>query len=467
MSSEEEKGTAGHEPAGNEVPEPELTDLGSSAQAAEPGGADLMPGENDPRDKKEKKFWLISLAVTLFVLAGVGFFAMTGMRQAAHKLGGGSDYDQLSANSSIYDGGAGAAKNKDYFPLDEEAARKEAVYGANSGRLNSALVRSQEELVAAANGESRAPEAGGQDEGEKAAAAAGSAAPGRAGGTAMAARLSVKAGFGGGARGSGAKSLSAGSAEAFAGSGSAVGKASYQRETKQGLPRQAGKGSVMQALKGAFKATFYGARLSSQDSAKSWIAKSFDGTTEAETAIEYDDKMRSKLDKVNPDGIPNFLKDLDVSADDAKRLTTSDVGKPRLDKDGTKSALDEDKKYQAQKLAQDFSGSMINGIFGGISGAGAPDSGGGGLEGAGPDGGGPPGATVFSDPNSDPDLYSITQDEVVDTYGNGEECGCTAAAPCCCLPQNSAGGAGISDGGTLWAGPDSGDFPSVGDTMLV
>jgi hypothetical protein len=140
MPSDEEKEAAGQEKAENETAEQELVDQGSAGlepegEATEEEAAAGEPEEEEEVEetaagKKEKKFWLLSLGLILLLLAGGGFYAVTGMRQAAHKLGGGSDYEQLSANSSIYDGGAGAARNADYFPLDEDAARAQVVTAA-------------------------------------------------------------------------------------------------------------------------------------------------------------------------------------------------------------------------------------------------------------------------------------------------------------------------------------------------
>ena len=478
MPSDEEKETAGQEKAENETAEQELVDLGSAGAEPEAGAAEQESAEEPEEEetaagKKEKKFWLLSLGLILLLLVGGGFYAVTGMRQAAHKLGGGSDYDQLSANSSIYDGGAGAARNADYFPLDEDAARAQAAKAAGGGRINAALIRTQAELVAEANGKRPVQEtaaAAVQEENFQEERAAGTAAP--AGQAAMAEKLQARAFLSGGAMGSrsakGSQAAAAGGTGAFQGNGTVVGRATAQRETKSSTPKGAGRGSVMEGLKSAFKASFYGARLSSQDSAKGWIARSFDGTAEATTAIEYEDKMRSKLDKVNPDSIPGFLREQDVSAAEAKTLTTSEVAKPKMDKEGTKEALAEDKAYQAKKLAKDFSGSMINGLFAGLNGDGPTDDDKGGPtdDDKGGPGGDDPGDMdlFFADPD---DVQEITDGELqewVDTNGFGGECGCTEEAPCCCLPNSGAGDAGAGDA-NIWAGPDVGDFS--GDTAFA
>jgi|GEM_PF-1202964 len=479
MSTEEEKETDAQEPVeqASSIPlsRKRSEDFDSVEQEpvkqapVETGPAEEIsveeePAEEETEEDKKKKYWWLSLGLILLLLGGGGFYAMTGMRQAAHKLGGGSDYDQLSANSSIYDGRARAGRsNGDYFPLDEEAARAQAVEAANVDRTNPAVIRSQEELVRDASGKgvSSQSSAGAQGGGEEAVAdeqRAGGARTGGGGQAAMAEKLKTRAFLSAGPSGPGSNAgkgaAAAGLTAAFQGNnGTVVGKASEQRETKPMAPKQAGRGSVMESLKGAFKATFYGARLSSQDSAKSWIARSFDGSAESTTAIEYEEKMRSKLDKVNPGSIPNFLRNQDVSADDAKRLTVSDVAKPELDKEGTKDALAADDAYQKKKLANDFSSSMINGLFAGISGTGSSKEV--------PDdysyldnGGDPESFTMFADPEDEQYLQDEELQDYIDTNGFGGECGCSADAPCCCLPGNDAGDAGI--GGTEGM---IGDFP--------
>ncbi len=430
------------------APEEEQEEI-EQAPAEQASGGQEPPEQATPAEKRSKNYWWFSLGLILLLLSGGGYYALTGMRQAAHKLAGGPDYDQLSANSSIYDGGAGAVKNGNYFPLDEETAGR-AAGGARTDRINSSLIRTREELVADASAARATPAVAVKAEEESPSAEPSGSA--RSGQAAMAERLQPRAALSGGAMGQkggkGSALSAAGAAGDFQGNGTAVGKAAEQRETKAGTPKKAGRGSVMESLKGAFRASFYGARLSSQDSAKSWIARSFDGSPEATTAIEYDEKMRAKLDKVNPGAIPNFLREQDVSAAEAKRLTASDVSKPSMDKEATKEALAEDKDYQKKKLTKDFAGSMLNGLFAGVSGAGAPD-------------GGDGGAGVFSDPEDERSLIEEELQDWVDTNGFGGECGCSADAPCCCMP-NSGDGAGVSDGGGM-----IGDFSDYGGGDLA
>lgn len=438
MSSEEEKEQPGQESAGD-GPAPEEQELIADPLAKAEAAAEAEAEARETgAEKKEKRFWPIALALMLLVLAGGGYYALTGLDDTAHKLGGGSDYDRLAANSEVYDGAADrhAAGGRDYFPLDEEAARKAAYRPAETARqdrMNAALFRAKGQLAAEASGTggSSASPVIPQGSPEQPEARDNAPAPQQQEGR-MADKLKARAFFVGGPGGSRSKPAAArGATAAFEGTGALAGKASVQRETgATGRPKQAGKGGVMDSLKGAFRATFYGARLSSQDSARSWVSRAFDATPEADTAIEYDEKMRSKLDRVNPDSIPQFLREQDVSAAEAKRLASADPGKPKLDKEGTYEALQKDKDYQQKKLASDFGNSMINGMFAGLSGGGANTA---------PDPGEEPGedrADLFADPEDPGTLDSLVLGEYLQSTGNGEECGCSAAAPCCCLPQD-------------------------------
>lgn len=451
MPSEEEKEQDGLKKHFDETSAPAGEPGAAPEEAAQPPAAPEEAAEEEQEEqaeepatgaeKKERKLWPLALVLTLCVLAGGGYYALTGMRQTAHKLGGGSEYDQLAANSSVYEGKAGGYRDQDVFAGGEEGAlsSKDAA-AAGGSRVNPALARSKEELVAEARGGGSSASGAGQAAAEQEQAQDGQgAAPAPQGGNAMASKLQAKAFLSPGPGASRSKGGAPGGTAAFEGSGTLVGRASAQRETKAAAPRQGGKSSVIDSLKGAFKASIYGARISSQDSAKSWISRAFDATPEATTAIEYDEKVRAKLDRVNPNSIPQFLRDQDVTADDAKRLADSKVSKPKMDRDGTDDALDRDKDYQSKKLANDFSGSMINGLFAGISGTGGeedkPDSK------SEPPGEDPSGDTQgyggFADPD---DTEAAVENELqawVDTNGYGAECGCTQTAPCCCLPQNT------------------------------
>lgn len=367
-------------------------------------------------EKKERRYWPAALALTLLLLAGGGYYAMTGMRQTAHKLGGGSDYDQLSANSSVYEGGAREYRDIDVFAggADTEAGASAPAAAGPAGSLNPALTRNGKES-AREGALSASVQEGGQTE-EESYASPGQAA-GQAGGGSMSDKLRSKAAFGSKAADA-RKPGAAVTVTPFSGREAAAPKISQQSDTAAAGQAKAGKGGVLDALKGTFRASYYGARLSSKDAARGWIARTFDATPEADKAIEYDPAMRTELDKINPDSIPRFLREQDVSAAEAKTLATADVSKPKLDKEGTYDALKKDKDYQQKKMASDFAGSMLNGMFAGVSGTGSEEE------------------DSFADPEDRDDVTSLGLGEFMDSQGNGEECGCTAAAPCCCVPQD-------------------------------
>jgi len=69
--------------------------------------------------------------VGVFLLAG-GYFAITAMRQSAHKLAGGDNYNQLSANSAVYEGNASLPKEKNYFSSDEQAPASASADGKDA-----------------------------------------------------------------------------------------------------------------------------------------------------------------------------------------------------------------------------------------------------------------------------------------------------------------------------------------------
>lgn len=352
--------------------------------------------------KEKKSYWWLTLSLLLFFLAGSGYLFLASTRTASQKMAGRENLGPDAAED-LNQGGSNARKGDVFFASEEPSAssRPQAAGSALNEKLKPGWVKE----MAAAGAPAAAGQAGGAMQ-----AAAGQAeeqvnggagdAPRPQAGLTMAARLQTK-GFSGGAGGAaGARTAAAaGPAAAFQGNGASIGKPSVQRQTAAASPQKGARGSVMDALKGSFRASLYGARVASQDSAKSWIAKAFDATPDYDTAIQYDDEMRAKLDKVNPNAIPHFLREQDISASEAKTLQASDVGQPILDKDAEEGALKADKEFQKRTAGASLSGSMINMLFAGIDGgAGASGT----SPAAGPVSRGvtDPGA----DPNADPSL---------------------------------------------------------------
>lgn len=400
-------------------------------------------------EKKERKYWPLALGLTFAVLAGGAYYAATGLSDTAHKLGGGSDYEKMAAENAVYSGKA-RGRPGDVFAVDGEASSSQAAESSQSA-LNPALVPTREELVAEANG---SPAAGGGAAQVRQGASADAAMPrpgaGAAGGGAglsMAGRLKAAASLSGGGGAALSKSSGGGAASVFARNGTAVGRASAQSQTAPSSSKKGGRGGVLESLKGAFVASLYGSRLASNDAAKAWVSKAFDASPDADEAIAYGDQVRAQLDKVNPNSIPRFLKEQDLSADGARTLMPSDVSEPKMDKQATDTALNEDKAYQRKKMLQDFSSSMINSIFAGVSGddpaskTKTVDDGTGGSQ----------TYKLFSSPDDQQTYDDMQLQQYVDAYGYGGECGCTQEAPCCCLQSTGAGASG---------GGDLADFPS-------
>lgn len=106
--------------------------------------------------------------------------------------------------------------------------------------------------------------------------------------------------------------------------------------------------SAMDLLKSTYKATIFAARDASNDTARSWTAKAFDLNPEVKDTIEYDEKLRAKLDRINPNSIPAFLKDPSLDMESIKSLKPSDV--PGLSSDEDKKEMDID----IDKFKSDF-----------------------------------------------------------------------------------------------------------------
>lgn len=83
--------------------------------------------------------------------------------------------------------------------------------------------------------------------------------------------------------------------------------------------------SAMGLLKSTFKTTLMAARDASNDTARAWTSKAFDYSVEANKTIEYDEKVRASLDRINPNSIPAFLKDPSLEPESMKSLKVADV----------------------------------------------------------------------------------------------------------------------------------------------
>jgi hypothetical protein len=362
--------------------------------------------EESAGEKKKSGYWWLTLALLFVFLAGSGYLFISATRAASRRMAGATD--QYASDTS---GPGGSAAHGADGPFASEEAPSTRVQAAGSA-LNAKLTPGWVKELAEArepSGQAGASTAlyGAQGEGQN----RGGAAPvaGQAGAMAQKLQARVSSGFGGAP---GASRTSAqGQADAFQGSGTSVGKASVQRQTASGSPKKSSGGGVLDALKGTFRASLYGARVASQDSAKSWIAKAFDATPDYDTAVQYDDNVRAQLDKVNPNAIPNFLRDQDISAAEAKTLQASDVSAPQVDKDAQE---EESKAYQQKKAASSLASGMLNSLFSGLD-SGSPASSDSGSSGA----ANSRAVTAGADPNSDPSLLGVDNSYTTVDSGDG------------------------------------------------
>ncbi len=89
--------------------------------------------------------------------------------------------------------------------------------------------------------------------------------------------------------------------------------------------------SALELLKSTYKTSLFAARDASNDTARAWTNKTFDLAAVPDKNIEYDEKLRASLDRINPNAIPAFLKDPSLNSESMRSLKASDV--PELSSD--------------------------------------------------------------------------------------------------------------------------------------
>ncbi len=394
------------------------------------------------QDKKKERgagnfLWL--LPVGAFLLVG-SIIAVAVMKDAASDLAGRPQAGDLSSSGLAATGGGAAGGAHEFFS-SEEALDEEAV--ASYERYKSEV---EDRLYEKGPSSGKVSAFAGADGGRTAAAAADNGTPGPApsagghGGPAprLASGLSAaKGGTGGPAR----SSLGAAGASAFqSGSTKLAVSASGETGVKAGASRK-GSGGVIEALRSAWRGSVMGAREASNDAARTLLARSFDGSSSSERlSLEYDEKMKKELDVVDPNSIPKFLRDQDISADRASAFDVPDVKTASANREGTEKALAADKEYQAKKALASMNDGMLNSMFSGVANTNGPGAPAGGEDDA------PLAPASYDDGGDDLDLMSSPEDDKwledlqnqewtdMGNQGCGEECGCSCAAPCCCLP---------------------------------
>ncbi|KAF0127269.1 MAG: hypothetical protein FD154_416 [Elusimicrobia bacterium] len=333
--------------------------------------------------KKEKSlgglFWLLPVAA--FLVVG-GLVAFISMRDAAGKLVGRPQAGDLSSSGVAAAGrGGGSVAAHNFFSSDENIPDDAlASYDSHRTAIEDRLYEkpSAGRVTAFSGGGAGSADAGAGPDAEAKTPVS------RSGGASgPASRLSAGLSPARGAGGASAKSsLGAAGSSSFGGQGNrpaVVASASGETGAKRGAARSGG-GGVIESLRSAWRGSVGGARDASNDAARSLLARSFDGSASSERlSLQYDEKMKKELDLIDPNSIPQFLRDQDLSADRASAYEVPDIKNVKVDKKGTEDALKEDKKFQ-DALAT-MSQGILNPMFSGLdnqNGAAPPEEEGGG-----------------------------------------------------------------------------------------
>ena len=374
------------------------------------GGGGSAVGEKSPGVGQRRALYLFF--IFLFLAAG-GAYIWYAMRGAAYELSGIGKNRLLTANSAVGAAGSSVEKGGNFFASEEDLSQP---LGKDGKRLMLASSLPQAEpgargVVFGSGADAEADAAGGGSSGAAAASGGGFAMPAlRA--TSLQAKLQAKQQ----SALSGMKGGQVSNTSSSGGEGPTVVAASGAGLGKGGQNKDSGP-SVLNSLKSAFKSSMHGMRVTSQDAARTWVANAFTPTPEAEHSLQYSDRMRAKLDRINPQSIPGFLREQDLSAYGAKSLHTSRVGSPDVQKDLTAKALRDDKQFQRDAASgggpsneQDTRGQIGNTDGAGGGGGGGSEGGSGGGSGGGgalSDAGGGSGSlqtTSGSAPASVPDI---------------------------------------------------------------
>ena len=371
--------------------------------------------------------WVSTALVLAFLVVG-GFVAWVGMKNAASNLAGVDSYNQLSANSVVYEKGSvvKAGKEENFFASEEESA---TVVPAPKNELPDSSGGAAARSASMAEGLSAlgsAGRAGGTEGGGFSSGPGQSWARPQASGSGIADKLVIKDMNSGQLKGGQTSKTTALRSEEANGSVS-VRLAQAKNDAPGAGIAKGSKTAVLEALKSAFKANLYGARLASQDAARGWIAKKFDATSDSAYSLEYDEKMKAKLDRINPDSIPKFLRDQNLDVTNAKSLGVSEVVKPEVDKEGTKEALKNDKDYQEKKEKESLAKALFTpmGPFtGSAAGGGAPAP----ADGVNVKG--------FSNPDGEQTFSEAEASEGGGIFfdNNGGDCNCPPNTCCSCVP---------------------------------
>jgi hypothetical protein len=153
----------------------------------------------------------------------------------------------------------------------------------------------------------------------------------------------------------------------FKGVGSGVAKIK-NIDAKYSFSKPVGKNSnsALDMLKSTYKTTLYAARDASNDTARHWTAKAFEGASDIKSSLEYNEKLKSKLDRINPNAIPAFLKDSSLDSEEMKSLKEASVPGFSKDDEETEKLKDEMKNEMSDMVKnamKDAAKSALNPMF--------------------------------------------------------------------------------------------------------
>jgi len=305
--------------------------------------------------KKVFRYNLLILVVFLFIIGIVSVFVLS---DEAYKLVGGNRYNELVRDSGKNIKFSVFEKIKYLFSDEETKEKMIAEKLGGKGIDKEGDFDNEKDVLEGKSG------VGGQDDsyngGDRGYLAGGGEMPYRPRGSMNASLNSPNTYLYGGASNTSASISSSesgvSSVSRFKGVGSGVAKIKNM-DTKYSFSKPVGKNSnsALDMLKSTYKTTLYAARDASNDTARHWTAKAFDGAANIKSTIQYDEKLRSKLDKINPNSIPSYLKDEGMESK-YNSLKPSDVPNPIAKKDDKAS---ETSKEEVKKMIEDIASGVI------------------------------------------------------------------------------------------------------------
>lgn len=262
---------------------------------------------------KEKKTALYRIAgallLLLFMLGG-GYYIAIMSEDSAQQIGAGKDYERLSKNSRTYSSSSSSEEGKSAF-FDKNDISNMQSADISSEDMNNALLHSgikdkAKENLKKGSSVSMASSIAADRINNPNADFFADVIPGNSSGGTMAAGGS--SGLGGFSSGSaGTKNVS---------SKKHRDKSAAEADAEHGL---------LGALKGVLRNSILGQHAFSRDAAKDFGGQSFDGNISADSALQYDEGMRLALDYMDPNGMPQFLREQEADPDEKGNIDDSKV----------------------------------------------------------------------------------------------------------------------------------------------